>query len=151
MPTIGGKSKDENEQRDMKSIEKDYPQGMGNTGASTAESWTGAEEKVYPGSTSAKSSLRSVAGKAGNTAEELWDETKGEFTAKLGDVAQRGREVKDELMDRAKNFASDISNRASDTADAVTTKVKENPLQSMLIGFGIGCIVGVFASRIVRR
>ncbi len=52
-------------------------------------------------------------------------------------------QVGQQLMDTGEEFRSQIS----DYSDEATEWVKENPVKSVLIGFGVGCVAGLLLAR----
>ena len=70
------------------------------------------------------------------------------------DAAKEGRKVfaraADQVVPAVKQTLSDVEERASDFFASTTDQIKKHPVQSLLIGFGVGALLGV-ALRGVRR
>lgn len=51
------------------------------------------------------------------------------------------------LRDSAQHLASEIGARSAESAKAVESKVRENPVQSLLISFGVGLLLSHLFTR----
>ena len=82
------------------------------------------------------------------------------------DVARSGMDTAREAIatgtDRIKDVASTVATRARDIYDSsgqrlsalndgVTDSLQRHPKQSVLIGFGVGCLVGALAVRLLSN
>jgi ElaB/YqjD/DUF883 family membrane-anchored ribosome-binding protein len=119
-----------------------------------AENWTGNEERLYNGAGAAKATARPMnngKNSAVTAAEDLYKNVEHTISEKAGTVSERAREMGADFMDKAKSTATDISDKASQATDYVSTTIKNNPVQSLLVGFGLGCVAGALVTRALRR
>jgi hypothetical protein len=56
------------------------------------------------------------------------------------ELFRKGQEIAGDVMEKATEYASDAS-------EEVTTVLRRYPVQSLLVGFGLGCFVGALVSR----
>ncbi len=70
------------------------------------------------------------------------------------ETIKEGRKVfaraADQVVPAVKHALSDVEDNASDFFASTTDQIKKHPIQSLLIGFGVGALLGV-ALRGVRR
>lgn len=57
------------------------------------------------------------------------------------DLKARATGTADDLRDRARAVAGDISAKGKESAEALENTVRERPLQSLLIAFGVGLLL----------
>jgi hypothetical protein len=78
------------------------------------------------------------------------------------DLRQRAEEIIAHGKERVRDAASNVARRArkaydasterlSDIDDDVTEALARSPKRSVLIGFGLGCMVGMFFMRMLRE
>jgi ElaB/YqjD/DUF883 family membrane-anchored ribosome-binding protein len=63
------------------------------------------------------------------------------------DAKSRATKAAEHVRDGAKDFVNDVGAKGKQTAQAVETKVRENPLQSLAVAFGAGLII----AQLLRR
>jgi len=67
------------------------------------------------------------------------------------DIAGKVQDLASKYGSQAKDLASDAGKKvqdfASNAAEKTTGAIREYPLQSLLIGFGVGCVVGLLIPR----
>jgi len=70
------------------------------------------------------------------------------------DTMKEGRKVfaraADQVVPAVKQTLADVEESASDFFASTTDQIKKHPIQSLLIGFGVGALLGV-ALRAARR
>jgi ElaB/YqjD/DUF883 family membrane-anchored ribosome-binding protein len=54
-------------------------------------------------------------------------------------------------LERGKEIAGDVRDKAVEGAKAVDQKVRENPYQAVAIGVGVGVLIGYFVARRCSR
>lgn len=86
------------------------------------------------------------------------DELRAAIDALASDVNTMSKSMSDDLAARAKSTASkaresaagmaeDVMEKGKQTADAVEAKVQANPLQSLLMAFGLGVLLSQLINR----
>jgi len=69
-------------------------------------------------------------------------------TAELaGEKVGEARQHLAAALERGKEIAGDVRDKAAQGAKVVDQKVRENPYQAMAIGLGLGLLTGYFAGR----
>jgi ElaB/YqjD/DUF883 family membrane-anchored ribosome-binding protein len=66
--------------------------------------------------------------------------------AGAGDLSEKGKEARarlDEALQRARLTCEQFESRAGDAARAAETAIRDNPLTSVGIAFGVGVLLGV--------
>ena len=66
---------------------------------------------------------------------------------KLNQLSQKAQEVAGRAQDMAGDLAKQAQEFTDETLDNLRHTVKENPVQSLLIGFGVGCLIGALLPR----
>jgi ElaB/YqjD/DUF883 family membrane-anchored ribosome-binding protein len=79
---------------------------------------------------------------------EGWGAAASDAGTELG---ARVQSLASNVANRAQSLASDVASRAQDmassAADKTSSTIREYPLQSLVAGFGLGCVVGFLISR----
>lgn len=69
----------------------------------------------------------------------------------LDDALDTANGVASKVSAKAKDVAGNAREYATETVENVNSVIKENPVQALLVGFGIGCLVGVVVTALVKR
>lgn len=80
------------------------------------------------------------------------EETKpGEMASATSEFFRKEQEFVKDVAEKTKQVATDVTDKAgeylSDASKEVNTVLRKYPLQSLLAGFGLGCLVGVLVGR----
>lgn len=70
--------------------------------------------------------------------------------AGAGDLTEKGKEARarlEEALQRARETCEQYEGRASQAARAATETIRDHPLPSMGVAFGIGVLIGVLINR----
>jgi ElaB/YqjD/DUF883 family membrane-anchored ribosome-binding protein len=119
-----------------------------NTSTATRESDTGG---VTPGQSSSGIASESESVGIGGLSSIPGGRSRSSISSSSNEAAEgwtgQFRESASDLVNRAQDVASDVAQRAQDIASQATdqlgTTIRRYPIQSLLIGFGIGCAVGM--------
>jgi ElaB/YqjD/DUF883 family membrane-anchored ribosome-binding protein len=75
----------------------------------------------------------------------------GDTAATANDFFRKGQEIAEDVAGKAKEYSAQVAEKASEYAseatDEVSAVLRKYPLQSLLVGFGLGCLVGVLFNR----
>jgi ElaB/YqjD/DUF883 family membrane-anchored ribosome-binding protein len=147
MATIPGKMKDdeiENKSTSMGLGKEAKPAGADASSniskmdsRRVGEGWS---SQIQEGANELASRSQEVAGKVSDHAQEV-----------AHHVSDHAQEIASNVTEKARAFASDFAGRAqgaaSQAAKKTTKAIKDYPMQSLLVGFGIGCLVGFLIPR----
>lgn len=64
-----------------------------------------------------------------------------------GEKVSEARKRLAAALERAKEIAGNVRDKAVEGAKVVDQKVRENPYQAVAIGVGVGVLIGYFAAR----
>ncbi len=82
------------------------------------------------------------------------DNASSQATDVADEAIDKGRKIfartVDQVVPAMKETLSDVEARANDFLSGATDQIKKHPIQSLLIGFGVGALLGV-ALRGIRR
>jgi ElaB/YqjD/DUF883 family membrane-anchored ribosome-binding protein len=65
----------------------------------------------------------------------------------ISDFAEKAQDVASDVMSKAGDLASDAGDKVKEVAENVPKLIRQYPLQSLLIGCGIGFIAAMAISR----
>jgi ElaB/YqjD/DUF883 family membrane-anchored ribosome-binding protein len=69
------------------------------------------------------------------------------FEKAVSDVVEKGRQTLTKVVDNvgpaAKKGYQEVEKVVEDAVDTTTKQIKKYPFQSLLIGFGVGCLAGI--------
>lgn len=93
-----------------------------------------------------------------DTLKKDLDELRAAIEALAGDVNTISKSMSDDLATRAKNtanrakksaagIADDMVEKGKQTASAVEEKVQTNPMQSLMVAFGLGVLLSQLLNR----
>jgi ElaB/YqjD/DUF883 family membrane-anchored ribosome-binding protein len=68
-----------------------------------------------------------------------------------GEKVSEARKRLAAALERGKEIASDVRDKAVKSAKVVDQKVRENPYQAVAMGVGVGVLIGYFAARRCSR
>ena len=77
------------------------------------------------------------------SARHLRDAARNVESSIKDDLAAAAKHTKEQVRD----FAGTAQHQAADISDAVTAKIKKNPLQSSLLALGVGFVAGMIYRR----
>jgi ElaB/YqjD/DUF883 family membrane-anchored ribosome-binding protein len=66
-------------------------------------------------------------------------------------VKDRAGDIAGSIGDKARDLAHKAKDTATDVYDNVDTMISERPMQSFLIGLGIGALLGITVTSLLKR
>ena len=90
---------------------------------------------------------RELAGTARSVAQSAFRDSKGEISAAARDIGDIAYAKYSSLAEQTANITQLYRERASELEQEVTDYVREKPLQSLGIAFGVGLVLGVILNR----
>lgn len=113
-----------------------------------------ASEKLESSQAHAKKALdtttaaaREIAGSARSVAQSAYRESKEELSAAARDVGHAARATYTSLAEQTVAMTDQYREKASELEGEVTEYVREKPLQSLGIAFGVGLVLGIILNR----
>lgn len=100
--------------------------------------------KAFDSTTAA---AREIAETARTAAQSAYREGKNELSAAARDIGHAARATYSSLADQTAVLSSQCCERASELEEELTERVREKPLQSLGIAFGVGLFFGIILSR----
>jgi len=111
-------------------------------------------DKLESSQTHAKKALettaaaaRELAGTARSVAQAAYRDSKEELSAAARDTSDIAYAKYASLAEQTANMTQQYRERACELEQEVTGYVRENPLQSLGIAFGVGLVLGVILNR----
>ena len=89
-----------------------------------------------------------------NKQKESTDDARALMAATADVAGEKVTEARKRLaaaLERGKEIASDVRDKAVKSAKVVDQKVRENPYQAVAMGVGVGVLIGYFAARRCSR
>lgn len=92
--------------------------------------------------------------KAQNAGEHLYNEAKSTADTVVQGVKKAGADAKrmaqegvEHVRENASAYARQGRDKAMEVEDMLATRIRERPVQSLLIAAGIGCVIGLMCNR----
>lgn len=130
-------------------LDKDLTGTEGFTGTAGTEAGNADTGRNWNRETSAEEFSTSQSANVSNIAEGRG--TREGWQQGASQLAGRAQEIASNVAGRAKEVATDMGGKARDfannAADRTSSAIREYPMQSLLVGFGIGCLVGFLIPR----
>ena len=113
-----------------------------------------ASEKLESSQAHAKKALdataaaaKEIAGTARSVAQSAYQESKGELSAAARDIGHAACATYDSLAEQTATLSQHYCEKACELEVELVEYVREKPLQSVGIAFGIGLLLGVILNR----
>lgn len=90
---------------------------------------------------------REITDAARSVAQSAYQESKNELSAAARDMKQAASATYASLADQTTILTNEWCERASQTEAELVERVREKPLQSLGIAFGIGLVVGILLNK----
>ncbi|MBX9577771.1 MAG: hypothetical protein K2W97_04770 [Chthoniobacterales bacterium] len=90
---------------------------------------------------------RELAGTARSVAQSAFRDSKDELSAAARDIGDVAYAKYSSLAEQTSNMTQQYREKACELEQEVTGYVRENPIQSLGIAFGVGLVLGVILNR----
>jgi ElaB/YqjD/DUF883 family membrane-anchored ribosome-binding protein len=78
-------------------------------------------------------------------------EGKDELESGISNTRDKVSDMTSHLGNKARNVAAKAKQSATDAYENVDQLLSEHPMQSFLVGMGVGCVLGIAVTTLLRR